>query len=118
MIQSKYSDIPDDSAFVGDLDLSKNAKLGSSLNGLLPYGDAGFGYTDKSGNDVYQVSLSSDKKRNATITRLKQLGAVIDSDNTKLIYFHWDNNKIKNIAMYKDSKGNYYYYTRQPKKED
>lgn len=118
LIQSKYSDIPDDSAFVGDLDLSKNAKLGSSLNGLLPYGDAGFGYTDKSGNDVYQVSLTSDKKRNATIARLKQLGATIDSDNTKLIYFHWDNNKIKNIAMYKDSKGNYYYYTRQPKKED
>lgn len=105
----QFEGIPNDTSFISDLELGADTRL---VEKLLPYGGVhDGGYYD--GRQYYNIrALPTNEKVEATRARVEALGGVmLDADyGNYMVYFPDD--KIKNLALYKDSKGKLHMYSK------
>lgn len=112
----QFKDILNDTSFVADLNVNNNV----DLKGLLPAGyvseveDDDFRKRHKvpSGQRMWSVNGLVGSANSKTLTRLRALGAEIIYDEGSHVYFYFPDNKIKNLALYKDSSGKIHAYSK------
>lgn len=115
----QFKDIPTDTSFVADLDVNDNV----DLSGLMPT-DPVRRYNETSSKEIRKrwklpsnttilsVNGLIGSENSKTLTRLRALGATIVSDNGFSVVFYFPDNKIKNLALYKDSNNNVHAYSK------
>ena len=114
----QFKDIPTDTSFVADLNVNNNV----DLKGLMPYGTTSTTkntktIVDENGNKrtvpVYAVgSVLLDSTKDLVKQRIEALGGVIWDTGADTVYFYFPDNKIKNLALYKDSNGKVHAYSK------
>ena len=116
----QFKDIPNDTSFVADLNVNNNVDLPGLLpyGSLLKFGDSTETYTRDDGTTVtkkvrkYHITMLTPANQDAVIARVKALGGVILTDNWGSLKFYFPDNKIKNLALYKDSNGKVHAYSK------
>ena len=114
----QFKDIPNGTSFVADLNVNNNV----DLKGLMPHGTTSTTkntktIVDENGNKrtvpVYAVgSVLLDSTKDSVKQRIKALGGVIWDTGADTVYFYFPDNKIKNLALYKDSSGKIHAYSK------
>ena len=99
-----------------------NVNNNVDLKGLMPYGTTSTTkntktIVDENGNKrtvpVYAVgSVLLDSTKDLVKQRIEALGGVIWDTGADTVYFYFPDNKIENLAMYKDSTGKIHAYSK------
>lgn len=115
----QFKDIPTDTSFVADLNVNDNVDL-TGLMPTDPVSKRGKTFSEKirkkwklpSSTIILSVSGLIGSDNSKTLTRLRALGATIVADNGFSVDFYFPDNKIKNLALYKDSSGYVHAYSK------
>ena len=114
----QFKDIPNDTSFVADLNVNKNV----DLKGLMPYGGVELNNSpitirDADGNlktlPLHKITwVIGGSYKDAVESRIKALGGVVHDRDAGGVFFYFPDNKIKNLALYKDSNGKVHAYSK------
>lgn len=107
----QFKDIPNNTSFVADLNVNEDV----NLNGLLPYGLSAKSRVQEGGVTTWTTgAFTTDAQRAAIKKRIEALGGetVGDGNFVTGIRFRFPENKITNLALYKDANGKVHAYSK------